>query len=374
MRLGGSRGTARQAASAPGHLHAEQQRQTRCRRCRIQLDRNSRKRRQSAAIVMASGARLGYWIPQPGSTILTSHPTQCPVFQERCSRQRLRPRTKPTRNDGRRAAAAPAARTNGALHLTPALHAWCVPVAGTSGTAPLHRSTAVATHSLSRLHIHKQPRVLKAEVSGVAAHGDGFRHELSWVGLASGASMHGLIRARRRWTLNWDDITPEIVVGSCPRSPEDVVRESRRSIQLLLVGGQLIRLLSEIKWNDQTALSSETLLLQCQHLDRINRKCSPLLTNTGATSCHFIDQSADKNSHAAWARRTGWSRRRAPRPSFVCRAACATRLSRSTGPPSASAPWSAASLSPASPCVISTTMIRCGAQGIQRHLTAFQRA
>jgi hypothetical protein len=24
--------------------------------------------------------------------------------------------------------------------------------------------------------------------------------------------------------------------------------------------------------------------------------------------------------------------------------------------------------------VISTTMIRCGAQGIQRHLTAFQRA
>ena len=31
---------------------------------------------------------------------------------------------------------------------------------------------------------------------------------------------------RRKWTLNWSEVTPDIVVGSCPRSPEDVVRPS----------------------------------------------------------------------------------------------------------------------------------------------------
>ena len=30
--------------------------------------------------------------------------------------------------------------------------------------------------------------------------------------------------ARRRWSLNWDTITPEIVVGSCPRSASDIDR------------------------------------------------------------------------------------------------------------------------------------------------------
>ena len=28
----------------------------------------------------------------------------------------------------------------------------------------------------------------------------------------------------RRWSLNWDQITPEIVVGSCPRSASDIDR------------------------------------------------------------------------------------------------------------------------------------------------------
>ena len=28
----------------------------------------------------------------------------------------------------------------------------------------------------------------------------------------------------RRWSLNWDTITPEIVVGSCPRSASDIDR------------------------------------------------------------------------------------------------------------------------------------------------------
>jgi hypothetical protein len=27
-----------------------------------------------------------------------------------------------------------------------------------------------------------------------------------------------------RWTLNWDSITPNIIVGSCPRSPGDIDR------------------------------------------------------------------------------------------------------------------------------------------------------
>lgn len=28
----------------------------------------------------------------------------------------------------------------------------------------------------------------------------------------------------RKWTLNWDYVTDDIIVGSCPRSPEDLVR------------------------------------------------------------------------------------------------------------------------------------------------------
>lgn len=28
----------------------------------------------------------------------------------------------------------------------------------------------------------------------------------------------------RRWSLNWNTITPEIIVGSCPRSPSDIDR------------------------------------------------------------------------------------------------------------------------------------------------------
>ena len=30
-----------------------------------------------------------------------------------------------------------------------------------------------------------------------------------------------------KWTLNWDYITPQLVVGSCPRSPSDIVRPTR---------------------------------------------------------------------------------------------------------------------------------------------------
>jgi hypothetical protein len=33
--------------------------------------------------------------------------------------------------------------------------------------------------------------------------------------------------ARRKWTLNWSEVTPDIVIGSCPRSPDDVVRPCR---------------------------------------------------------------------------------------------------------------------------------------------------
>lgn len=44
-------------------------------------------------------------------------------------------------------------------------------------------------------------------------------------------SLAGLLLLCRRWTLNWDDISPDIVVGSCPRSPADVVRLGCRGMR-----------------------------------------------------------------------------------------------------------------------------------------------
>jgi hypothetical protein len=32
----------------------------------------------------------------------------------------------------------------------------------------------------------------------------------------------------RRWTLNWDEVREDILVGSCPRSVEDVVSACTR--------------------------------------------------------------------------------------------------------------------------------------------------
>lgn len=46
----------------------------------------------------------------------------------------------------------------------------------------------------------------------------------------------------RRWSLNWNDITPEIVVGSCPRSTSDIDRmvdEANISAIICLQASQL---------------------------------------------------------------------------------------------------------------------------------------
>ena len=165
MRLGAIRGTARQPTTAAGISYAQSQRQTPCRRCRIQSDQYSRERRQSDVVVMASGARfklLGS--STSGTPSLPRNRTTVSWFQVRCSRQRPRPRTKPTRKGGRRAAVAPAARTNGALPVAPALRARRARAADALGNARLLQRA----RQRRRMHTaaDRLQSVLRTEVPG----------------------------------------------------------------------------------------------------------------------------------------------------------------------------------------------------------------
>ncbi|KAK9843931.1 hypothetical protein WJX84_009299, partial [Apatococcus fuscideae] len=53
-----------------------------------------------------------------------------------------------------------------------------------------------------------------------------------------------------RWTLNWNDISPEIVVGSCPRSPSDVVRikQEAGATAILCLQSDLCHEAMQIDW------------------------------------------------------------------------------------------------------------------------------
>jgi hypothetical protein len=63
------------------------------------------------------------------------------------------------------------------------------------------------------LNIEFQPRAWMADVGANAQRDFGFYR-----------FPQREVVAYRKWTLNWDEITPNIIVGSCPRSTQDVVR------------------------------------------------------------------------------------------------------------------------------------------------------